>query len=346
MDLTKYARYIGNDPYINRTFPKFMRPENRRISKLLESVDFSKSREFDFYKSNVWPINGNGFLINFLKKHDNAQIYICEAKRKTVLTKKFLNDYLAYCKKNIPNELLNATFDQLYHNGDNDVIVNFVQRTDATEDISPVVRIIMPLYANNVAYANKVVRNFIDFASNNGYILTYNSVSNSSYHDKLPYDVTLYFLTFEAMYSNLNVKLESSLFHVTLEDSLPSIAKNGLLPRAQSSEYKYPPRIYLFNKTDKEKIFKYGEYKAMEHGKKSYYVIRIEKNILQNSDLYKSGKITLFRDPAFSSDENNTDQTALFTDDSIPLQMLNNQIAKFDVGNIEPTIMHLSDFKK
>lgn len=346
MDLTKYSRYIGHDPYINKTFPKFMRPADRRISKLLERVDFSKSREFDFYKSNVWPINGNGFLINFLKEHDNAQIYICEAKRKTVLTKKFLNDYVEYCKKNLPNELLNATFNQLYHNGDNEVIVNFVQRTDANEDISPVVRVIMPMYANNVSYANKVIRNFIDFASNCGYILTYDSVSHAMYHDKLPHNVTLYFLTFEAMYSNLNVELESSLFHVTLEDSLASIAKNGLLPRAQSSEYKYPPRIYLFNKTEKQKIYDYGEYKATHCGKSSYYVIRIEKNILQNSDLYKSGKITLFRDPAFSSDDENTDQTALFTEDVIPLSMLNDNIAKFDVGNNSPTMMHLSDFKK
>jgi len=109
----------------------------------------------------------------------------------------------------------------------------------------------MPMYVNNVSYANKVIRNFIDFASNCGYILTYDSVSHAMYHDKLPHNVTLYFLTFEAMYSNLNVELESSLFHVTLEDSLASIAKNGLLPRAQSSEYKYPPRIYLFNKTEK-----------------------------------------------------------------------------------------------
>jgi len=36
----------------------------------------------------------------------------------------------------------------------------------------------------------------------------------------------------------------------------------------------------------------------------------------------------------------------LFTEDVIPLSMLNDNIAKFDVGNNSPTMMHLSDFKK
>lgn len=45
-----------------------------RIHLLLEGIDFTKSRQFDYHISHVWPINGNGLLKNLIKDDDSKRI--------------------------------------------------------------------------------------------------------------------------------------------------------------------------------------------------------------------------------------------------------------------------------
>ena len=53
----------------------------------------------------------------------------------------------------------------------------------------------------------------------------------------------------------------------------------------------------------------------------------------------------LYRDPCFSDDQNNVDETAIFTYDKIPLSLINSTIARYDLTSDTPTMIRLEDFK-
>lgn len=90
MDISRYAKYIGHDPHLNEAIVKRMRPANRRISILLEDVDFMQTSSFDPHLSNARHINSIGFLAKFLKEHDDSRIYMSEAEKATIPTKDFV----------------------------------------------------------------------------------------------------------------------------------------------------------------------------------------------------------------------------------------------------------------
>lgn len=344
--ITAHMRYLRNDPHMNRGFAKVMRPTSRRISKLLEDVDFTLKSVHDPHLSSARRMNGTGFLAKFLHEFDDARVYLLEAEAKTIPTKNFIEHFAEFCKKNLPSGLFDVKFDQLYHDGDKMCVAKSpVKAVDADKDISPMVCLAFPYYTKDKAKANALVRTFIESAVNDGYFLSYSDLIECRFHDGLPEDVSICYLTFEAKYTSLDIALESNLFHVTTEAALPFIAKNGLLPKAESKEFNYPPRIFLFNKASKDLLLAYGREKAKQLGKKEFYVIRIEKNALENNSLYKDGKIVLYLDPAFSQNDDLTDSTALFTYDKIPVSLLNDVVAKYGVSLNEPTMMKLSEFR-
>lgn len=346
MDYTKHANYLHHDPHISKKLPKMMRPLSKKVSKLLEGIDFTEISCHDPHMSKAMKINSTHLLLKLLREHDNA-IYLLEAEAKTIPTKDFVSHFAKFCDKNLPKELANVTFDQLYRDGAMDYVAkSTVNASDDGQEVSSMVCIALPTYAKDKDTANKLVRDFTDVAMADGYFLSSFDAIECKWHDKLPYAVTVIYLTFEAKYTELGVDLESNLFHVTIKSNLKHIAQDGLLPKSESHDFAYPPRIFLFNKAEYDLILSYGNDKAHKSNENAFYVIRIEKNALENSPMYKDGKIILYRDPAFSLDDTKTDQTAIFTYDKIPLALLNENVAKYEVGSNTPTIMKLSDFKK
>lgn len=90
----------------------------------------------------------------------------------------------------------------------------------------------------------------------------------------------------------------------------------------------------------------YGIHKAESLKEKCFYVIRIEKNKLESYSRYKSGDLTLYRDPQFTHTENNADETAIFTYDVIPVSILCKTIMKYDASNLNSVGVSLDGFKK
>lgn len=68
----------------------------------------------------------------------------------------------------------------------------------------------LPIYAKNKSYANKLIKDFIEIAMEDGYFLSCTETIDCAYHDNLPYDVTVSYITFEAKYTSLDVELESN----------------------------------------------------------------------------------------------------------------------------------------
>ena len=342
----RHRQYLQNDPHLNKNFVKIMRPLSRKISQLLEDVDFTQLSQHDPHTSAARRMNRTGFLAKFLHDVDDARVYLAEATAKTIPTHDFAGHFAEFCQKKLPHKLASVTFSQLYRDNDTAVVIaSPVKTTDIDKDVSPMVCFAFPFWTEDAQTANKLIKDFIDQAVEDGYFLSYFDTVKCKYHDNLPQDVSICYLTFEAKYTQLDVQLESNLFHVTTEEPLRSIAEHGLQPKAESKEFEYPPRIFLFNKADQKLIFEYGKAKARRLGKTVFYVIRVEKAKLEHSDLYQDGKIVLYLDPAFSQDDNSTDSTAVFTYDQIPIQLLNDNLAKYSVYSDKPTIVSLSSFR-
>lgn len=294
------------------------------------------------------PMNKSGFLVQLLRKYDNSQVYLNEADAKTVPTKDFINDFIDFCNANLPADLADVTFDQLYHDGDNNVIVNSPPViSDKDQVVSPTLCLALPTYANGKAFTNKLIREFIEVVVNDGYFLSYQpSTVHCKFHDGLDDDVMITYLTFEAKYTLLNVSLNGNLFHVTVtENAMKTIAKQGLVPKSESTEFSYPPRIFLFNKAEYDEILAYGKEKAKSKNASCFYVIRIDKSSIENYEPFKSGEFMLYRDPCFSRLDCSTDETAIFTYDKIPISLLNDNIVRYDMPSMKMEIMNLNDFK-
>lgn len=343
--LEKYVSFFKKDLGKNGML-RYFRPASKSISILLEDIDFTRKLPFDPYKSRYKPYNGNDFLVKLLQIHDNQNAYIIEANDFVVPSKQFISIVKEMCKNYIPNELFNATINQVYRNGHNIRAIDNVNMTDGENEIASEVQFSILYYRNDKTGINALVRKLADESAKYGYFLSNYGTYDCEYHDGLKSDASMMYLTFEAKYTLLDIALESNLFHVTLEDSLASIAKNGLLPKAQSTEFTYPPRVFLFNKADYNLILSYGKNKARGHGKDSFYAVRIDKQALEDYSKYKNGELVLYRDPAFSLLDGKTDQTAIFTYNEIPLQLLSNSIAKYYINGNEPIMMKLDSFKK
>lgn len=336
---------MKHDPHVSPNLPRFMRTGRRKVSSLLEAIVFTKRHGVDYHLfPKVTQINGNGFLVNFLNEYDDSRVYLAEAEAKTKSTKDFIADFVSFCKDKPPNEVFEVTFDQLYRDGDHNSIVKKPPIiSDEDQDISPMICLALPFYAESKIRANTLIREFVEIAVEDGYFLSNFSTVECMHRDGLEKDVSIVYLTFEAKYTNLDVKLEGNLYHVTTTKFIKDIAKNGLVPKTESREFEYPPRIFLFNRASYDLILEYGKNKAKTRGKYEFFVLRIDRKSIEGYQPFKSGEFVLYRDPAFSGDDKSTDQTAIFTYDPIPRSLICDSIARYDVNSAEPSMMKLDD---
>ena len=134
------------------------------------------------------------------------------------------------------------------------------------------------------------------------------------------------------------VDLADVLYHISPLKNLPKILKNGLVPYSKANNFSYDDRVYLFNKCDRSTVYNYAIYKTKEAKDTGFCVFKIFKNKLLNDPLFKNGKQKFYLDPAFSMDDNKTDQTAIFTRNNIPLRIMSKYyitVKLDDSGNIE-----------
>lgn len=128
-----------------------------------------------------------------------------------------------------------------------------VKLMDADREIASEVIFSLPFYASQSAEIDKFVHILANVAMEKyGYFLSNYGYCECDFYKSLKKKACVMYVSFEPKYTTLNVELESNLFHVTTESALRNIAMHGIVPKASSSEFKYPPRIYLFNKVDFE----------------------------------------------------------------------------------------------
>lgn len=194
---------MKHDPHVSPNLPRFMRTGKRKVSSLLEAIDFTKRHGVDYHLfPKVTQINGNGFLVSFLNEYDDSRVYLVEAEAKTKPTKDFIADFVSFCKDKLPNEVFEVTFGQLYRDGDHNSVVTII--SDEDQDISPMICLALPFYTESKIQANKLIREFVEIAIEDGYFLSNFSTVECMHRDGLEKDVSIVYLAFEAKYTNLS----------------------------------------------------------------------------------------------------------------------------------------------
>lgn len=143
---------------------------------------------------------------------------------------------------------------------------------------------------------------------------------------------------FEAKFSDLDVKLSNSLFHVSPSRYFEKICKNGLVPYTKSAKMKYPERVYLFNCPEDTLLKVYGKGKIHQLKPNSYTandkfcVFKIKRSKLEAFSQFKDKKLVFYYDPCYVYPKACiTESKAVFTYGNIPRQLLEDECLVYEV---------------
>lgn len=192
-------------------------------------------------------------------RHIDNNVYLNEALLDTWPSDETIKLFRSTCKKILPKNIYQITFDQLYSNSNNCKKIidcySFGPNGDA-------------LIAFNVPYmikngSDEVVKKLTDAMYAAGYILSLSeNVSLTSKMKSL--GVGICFMQFEARYSRPVFNFSKYLYHVSPIRYFGKICERGLVPSSKNTKYKYPDRIYLFNQSSVAFVRDYGVVKSID----------------------------------------------------------------------------------
>lgn len=287
-----------------------------------EKMTFHLDEHFSRVPPSCYCLNDPDSVVKYIREHQRNYRFVMEGLIATYPTKKVLSRYKSTFKEVVRKELADAEFPASFEFGSGK-LQDWVLVEDESEEVSPSVGVFVP--AADELDADRILKAFADDFQATGYYLT----SYQVFRDALP-GFLIVFIQFEAKYTNKLAELADVLYHVTPLKHLPKVLKNGLVPKAKSSEFKYDSRIYLFNKCPKDVVYSYGTAKAVSEHDIGFCVFKTRKEDLLNDLLFKDGKQKLYLDPAFCDEEH--PQTAVFTYGNVPLRALSKQyvVVKLD----------------
>lgn len=347
-ELAKYAKFFRKDMKArNVAFPRVSRLSNSKtFGILVESIETSKV-SVDPHLYHFIEVGKQSQLVKFLIASEREVLFTNEALLKTYPTKFLLKRFQAFCKQKLSKELVEASFGQLYATDESKKVIDDVVLSDPKQEVSPQVRLALPTYANDKTSRQNLKQDLIELAFSFGYYFSSEQEWTYEHHVGLKGKVTVSYLVFEAKYSYMEVDLKDTLYHVTSLKSLSKIKKQGIASKAQSTEFAYPPRVFLFNDIDYHDILKYGSMKARQKGDTSFCVLKILKSKLVQHKLWKNGTLKLYRDASYSDEDAvETEQKALFTYSNIPLDLLEDEMLIYDVETERSKKVSLSEIKK
>lgn len=326
----------------NVALPKSHRSTS--IVKLVsESLDNVELCEFDPHECHMLEIGNESQLVKAIRQHERNVMFKNEALLQTYPTSWLVKRFRKFCADELPAELEDLTFGMLYDdNDDNERVVDEVVLSDEDQKVSPQVRLALPTYADDKDQQKKLREEVVQIAIAAGYYFSSEQPWDYQPNNQIKRAVRVFYITFEAKYSYLDVQLADVLYHVTSMRSLQKIRKAGLTTKMQSIDFSYPDRLFLFNDAPYEDILKYGIDKASKKGDTQFCVLKILKKKIQDSQLWKDGKMKFYRDPSYSDEDSDfTQQKAVFTYSHIPRNLIEDNVLVYDVDTDKSKIAKL-----
>ena len=328
------SRKLYKKDIITKNLP--FRTKKHKLSRLLNEQNIGTVKTI--HKDIIIKLDDKNNLKNLIVENERDLNFIDEGLIKTIPTRKLIDLFKNFVKNNLDERLYDLKLSDVQDDtNDNRRLTDIILQSDEKQTISPFVSFYIPIYSNA---KKKIIDDLTDYLYVSGYNL-YSIDTVDQENVKQPfYDVKIEILsmTFEAKFTEYTVELNDFLYHVVPERYIEKVRKNGLVPSSKSDMFNYPDRVYLFNCYSIEDIMRYGVLKSNKMISSKYvkdggfFILKISKDEIQKSRMFKDGKLKFYVDPAFT-DENNENSIAIFTYENIPLKCICNEMIFVEVKN-------------
>ena len=279
-----------------------------------------------------YPLNYKNSFVKLLRENEQDTGYLSEGLIATYPVRVLEKQYMRYVAEVLPDKLMKLKFK------DTDmqtVISTFdVRELDVKTGIAGLVTVYFPYYDNSVA--NKAAKEFSEMAHASGYDL--------SDHAKIDFDgkltdedgdsVNVMQLTYEAKFYKKEFKLPEWLYHVTTIEVAKKILKRGFIPKSENKTYAYQDRTYLFASLKPIDILSALLSKDfLKDPDQTFVMLRVSRQKLETSSLYKTGKMTFYVDPKYNMHDNIP--TAIYTHNNIPANIVDNECVTFNINDMQ-----------
>lgn len=292
-------------------------------------------------------MNGSFSTLKTIRE-SNPQHLLHEAVIKTYPYAKLLQRLNKTCDTAVPLRFRNLTFGQIGYEDDPEYsslkVTDWVE-TSGDEDKEGVI----PYFAFRVAVQDdetmksEVLKQLTCNARWCGYEVT---DARTMSIKKQPFEdckTCILDVQIEARYTQTPVKLAPTMYHISPARYYEKIRARGLVPYANSKEFIYESRVYLFNQVSLDEREAYGTKKTISlkelppHDMR-FCMFKINGTKLSQSEEFKSGKLKFFCDLTFGTIN---DDDAVFTYEPISLKYFYDDVMVYEIGSDDMLITRL-----
>ena len=293
-----------------------------------------KSSHFDEHTMLPFDVIGNPIrLTNLIRKYESNIEYVNEGLIKTYPKSKLISGYRSFCWLNLDSKLNSITIGDVFENPpelwkDSDKVIDL---TIEDTNRPGVIGFVFPFILGKDP--STMIKKLVDALYVYGWNLSDTKIVPEYIERKSNIDCCV--VVFEEKFHEVEIGVDDVMYHVSPARYFNGIRKNGLVPKSKSDRFKYPERIYLFNKASISEIVKYGLIKsnmlADNHGTDhasdtEFYVFKIlGKNV---SD------ITFHIDQMYDGGVGGIEKCkAIFTYDTIPRDRIENVCWHYSISD-------------
>lgn len=222
-----------------------------------------------------------------------------------------------------------------------------IRELDDKTGVAGLVTVYFPYY--DKIDIDKPAKEFSEYAHSVGYDLSDHTLLDldEKLTDKDGKIVNVIQLTYEAKFYKKEFKLPEWLYHITTLEAAKKILKRGFIvsyakkrqsssevasfnPKSENKTYTYQDRTYLFASLRPIDIMAALLSKELlKDNNQKFVMLRIAKDKLTSSNLYKTSKMTFYVDPKYSMD--NDMPIVIYTHNNIPASLIDGECVTFNV---------------
>lgn len=306
------------------------------------------------------PLGENGVLmpavnhphriVSLIREHESEVEYIDEGLITTYPLDRLITEYKKYYENNIQKEFKDLSIGQVYKNVQKkDKNLKVCEFTIWDKNNPPLIAFTFPFYSGNNDERIQFTEELVNKMFVCGYGLSYISqVADKFVIQPFKRKINLWMITFEAKFFEPKPELSDVLYHVTPSRYFEKVKQQGLIPRSKSDVFKYPERVYLFNKASIEDILKYGVKKVgllkSHHpnthvNDNGFYMFAIKKSKLESYQPYVDKKTVFYLDPCYDGGIVGIKKSkAIFTYNNIPRSLIDDTCWYYEIDSTSSTI--------
>lgn len=294
-----------------------------------------------------YPLNYPQSLVHLVRESSFDQGYAAleEGLITTYPFSAFSKWYRTWCEEHLSKDLLQVKITKFQKSAKDLPAYQAIRMAelDQKSDIAGLVSLFLPFSSGATkSTIDAQLSELVDYANLFGYDL--------AEHVVIPEvdGVFLVELVFEARYYKKDFELSSWLYHLTDQSNAAKIAKQGIVPRSEHATFAYQERAYLFCESSPLEMLRHIQAKEIHSNVHDFAVFRIKKESLEADPKYKSGKLAFYVDPKHVASSSRI-PTAIYTLNTIPPSLLDDQVALFSVQSgvaSSRTLASLADIRR